>query len=161
MRVIPSHCLQGFRLLIRVAPQRQQASADWGPEADANIVLDLVLVKLYGAVALGFGAALGTFINFLILFLFLRTELDLQIRAKGRFFWPVLCANTAIFFIALVAQDYWNIMEAAPSPLKWGYQARSGSSARRFTDWFMLSIRKLSRNKKKIKKYFPPSLLYY
>jgi len=92
----------------------------------ANIVLDLVLVKLYGAVALGFGAALGTFINFLILFLFLRTELDLQIRAKGRFFWPVLCANTAIFFIALVAQDYWNIMEAAPSPLKWGYLGAIG-----------------------------------
>lgn len=86
-----------------------------------NIILDFILVKLYGAVALGFGAALGAFINFLILFFFLRTELVFKIRDKGRFVWPVLCANTAILVIVLVWQNYWNTIEAAPSPVKWVY----------------------------------------
>ncbi|NLI92049.1 MAG: hypothetical protein GX434_07505 [Peptococcaceae bacterium] len=85
-----------------------------------NILLDLLLVKDFGAAGLGYGAAIGTFVNFSILFLFLRKELGFFFTPRRQFILPFTISNSMIFLASISYGQWWNTIENCTLPMKWG-----------------------------------------
>ncbi len=73
-----------------------------------NILADFILVRSMGAAGLGYGAALGSLCNGVLLIVFLNRKLKLDIRGKIRDLARIALANVPVAVLALLAILWWH-----------------------------------------------------
>lgn len=91
-----------------------------------TVLLDFSLVPHFGAAVIGYAAALGTLVNFIVLFLYLRKNLNLHIMGRPREIILFLCSN-AVFIITIMGlKSFWPQIEQGPELIRWGYLSLIG-----------------------------------
>lgn len=73
-----------------------------------TVFLDFYLVKRLGAAGLGYGAAIGACINAAGLLYIMKKHLNFPIPHKLKRLGHIICANTPVFFIALLGNRIWS-----------------------------------------------------
>lgn len=86
-----------------------------------TIILDFLLVRLWGAAAIGYAAAVGAFINFLILYTFLRLDAGLSFSSRFRTYLPLLVSNALVLGLSLILRDGWKGAAGGGMLVKLGY----------------------------------------
>ena len=72
-----------------------------------NIAADYLLVTVYGAAGLGFGAAIGSLCSGVLLIIFLDRELELQLLTKAASMARILVASLPVVVLVILFQRLW------------------------------------------------------